>query len=321
MNWKSPDQSALPDFILGGAMKCGTTTLRCILNQHPDVFLPENEIHFFDIDNILQHPDFNFFNKANRTWQYQNMDSNDQKLWNWYTKHFIGGTSKFIGEVSTTYLASPKVAQRIAMQDKPIKLLFSLRHPTERAYSNYWHLVKTGRTSYTFEDQIKYHPEAVLNRSLYCEQLSFYYDALDRDRIHVICFEQMTANTNKVIQEICVFLKIAFDKLPKEALSIHAHRTETRRFRKLQLVSNKLTRAIAFLQYKDSLPVKPKNPSNSWLSRAVRKTHHLINPGANQALPDMNPSTKEFLDSYFYKQLDGINKLVGFNIIDEWFPS
>ncbi|MFB6263107.1 MAG: sulfotransferase, partial [Bradymonadaceae bacterium] len=48
----------LPDFVIIGAMKAGTTSLHYLLDAHPDVFIPDSEIFFFDIDEFDCHHDF-----------------------------------------------------------------------------------------------------------------------------------------------------------------------------------------------------------------------------------------------------------------------
>lgn len=53
--WVAPENVRLPDFIICGAMKCGTSTVHSLLNQHPYVYIPDPEINFFDIDDIFQH--------------------------------------------------------------------------------------------------------------------------------------------------------------------------------------------------------------------------------------------------------------------------
>ena len=58
--WIAPQDIRLPDFIICGAMKCGTTTVHGILNSHPDIGIPNTEINFFDIDDTLEHSDFIF---------------------------------------------------------------------------------------------------------------------------------------------------------------------------------------------------------------------------------------------------------------------
>ena len=60
-NWKAPKNSHLPDFIIAGAAKCGTTSLHNILNSHSDVFIPQGEPHFFDHDNFCHHQPNKFF--------------------------------------------------------------------------------------------------------------------------------------------------------------------------------------------------------------------------------------------------------------------
>ena len=47
----------VPDFIIGGAPKCGTSSLHFILEAHPRIRIPKHEIHFFDVDDPLNHPD------------------------------------------------------------------------------------------------------------------------------------------------------------------------------------------------------------------------------------------------------------------------
>ena len=64
-NWISDQPENLPDFIIGGAMKSGTTSLHAILDAHPDIAIQRDELGFFDMDSIVQHPDFNFYDVKN----------------------------------------------------------------------------------------------------------------------------------------------------------------------------------------------------------------------------------------------------------------
>ncbi len=192
-NWISTEIDLLPDFIIGGAMKSGTTTLHRILSNHPKIFIPKEEIGFFDIDNILQHSDFNFYDKE--TWVTQSMEKDPELVWKWYQKNFKGNESYIKGEDSTSYLASRIAAERISIQKKEIKLLFLLRQPSLRAYSNYNHLLRTGRATNSFEDTIRFNPFLVINRSLYKEQLVNFYRYIPKVRIKVILFEDLIKDT------------------------------------------------------------------------------------------------------------------------------
>jgi hypothetical protein len=58
-----------------------------MLNQHPDIFIADKELHFFDCDNPLQHPDFNTFNKGE--WHSRSLTkANYKQYWLWYAQQF-----------------------------------------------------------------------------------------------------------------------------------------------------------------------------------------------------------------------------------------
>lgn len=129
----------LPDFIIAGAMKAGTTSLHHILKHHKHVFLPEDEIFFFDLDDIQQHPDF--FMDARGKWIFHDYERHYQDYLEWYSSFFESADDgQVIGDDSTTYMASRKAPQRIARLLPDVKLIFMLRDPVVRAYSHYWHL-------------------------------------------------------------------------------------------------------------------------------------------------------------------------------------
>jgi hypothetical protein len=47
-------ESGLPDSIIGGAMKCGTTSMHLMLSSREDVFIPRSEVHFFAMGDLIQ---------------------------------------------------------------------------------------------------------------------------------------------------------------------------------------------------------------------------------------------------------------------------
>ncbi len=322
INWLAPENCALPDFIIGGAMKSGSSTLHRILSQHPKAYLPKGELHFFDIDNILQHSDFNFYDTRNYQWTSQRISHDPQKMWEWYSAHFSGNAGSVIGEDSTTYLASKIAAKRIAAQKKPIKLIFLLRHPTLRAYSHYYHLLRTGRAVHSFEDTLVYNPSSILQRSMYLEQLEWYFDHIPRDRIKIIVFENFIDQTKAVVKEICEFLGLDFEKLPRNALEIHSNKAIVPRNIKLQILKNRFFRS----KVKNKYGVKLPNPfelsaDQSRFHRVVDKLVEIINPHLAHGLPKMEVSTRKFLDYFFYDHLHKIDDLTGEEILSYWFDN
>lgn len=320
-DWIAPDNATLPQFIICGAMKSGTTTLHRILNRHPAVFIPNEEIHFFDLDNILQHPDFNWFDGS--TWIYQAMASEPTKYWEWYSSQFSPARpGQILGEDSTTYVASEAAVRRIAAQPRPIKLVVILRHPTKRAYSQYWHLVRTGRATHTFEDTIQYTPHLVLDRSMYLQQLRTMLLYIPRERVEVVVFEEFIRDTARAMDRICSYLEIERTLLPHDALSAHTNPAVTPRYIRLELAHNRWFRRSANLRYASALPIEPPSARTRRLrlrTRAATKLYRLLNPLVDAAPPPMNPATQGFLDRFFQRELAGLDDLIGRSVLSTWF--
>jgi len=117
---------SLPDFIIIGAQKSGTTSLYRYLSQHPQLIASyKKEVHFFDggIDNYYV--------------------DNFEKGEAWYRANFPrkrkSNTSQKVFEASPLYLFNPLVPQRIYDFMPEVKLIAILRNPVERAISHYFH--------------------------------------------------------------------------------------------------------------------------------------------------------------------------------------
>ena len=130
------DFNKLPNAIIIGAAKSGTTSLFEILAGHPSVFASERK-------------ELNFF-------------SNDERFVNgpyWYEQsHFAAAVGYPVRlEASPSYLAwSEKTAPRIKelYADRPIKIIAIFRDPVSRAYSNYWHRVRMGHETLSFREAL-----------------------------------------------------------------------------------------------------------------------------------------------------------------------
>lgn len=321
-DWKTDKPSLLPDFIIGGAMKSGTSTLHAILNLHPDVYIPEGEIHFFDIDNLFQHREFNFPNPDSGKWTYQMVQDNPQKVWEWYLSHFREKNQLVKGEDSTTYLTSKVAAKRIAAQDKKIKLIFLLRHPTSRTYSQYLHLLRSGRAIYSFEHTIQFQPEIILKRSLYKEQLQNYYSRIPDSQIKVVLFEDFIRDTQNTVEQICDFLEINADKFNEDAFDLHTNKARLPKFTQLQILHNRLHRVFGRFSKPNALPDSPLHNSHeiSRWGKLLEKVHRSINPLSKDDKPPMKETTRAFLDDYYFNRLQGIDELSGKEILPKWFP-
>lgn len=197
-------QLEVPNTLIIGAMKAGTTALHRILGQHPEVYLSQpKELFFFDYGDCREHPKMLDKNYC------LDEDWNSPANMDWYLNKFADrGKQKIVGEATPTYLSSKKAPARIASTLKNPKLIVMLRDPVERTYSHYLHMVRFGEAVFSFQDMLKFSPRELLFRSFYKESLERYLKYFDRNQIHLIIFERFIEKPEETLHSLCRFLGI-----------------------------------------------------------------------------------------------------------------
>jgi hypothetical protein len=318
--WIAPSGVRLPDFMICGAMKCGTSTVHALLDKHPQVFIPGSEINFFDIDDLLQHPDFIL--QGNKGLEWPNISKEPQRYWDWYQSFFENAPGECIwGEDSTTYVTSSKASRRISLQSKPVKTVICLRQPSQRAYSQYWHMLRTGRAIFTFEDTIRFTPHYVLERSMYLSQLKKFLKFIPRERVFFFILEQFLSDKEKIARELAEFLSLDFDRFPEDVLETHANVATFPRSIRLQILKNRMVRSFGNRRYLNRLPYSDRAvwAREKFMPRVINSIHNRINRLERRPAPIMKPQTKIFLDDYFRKELQGLGDIVGVDLDRLWF--
>ena len=194
-----PDAPAapLPNFLIVGAQKAGTTWLAASLGAHPDAFVcPEKELYFF-------------------TREYE-------RGIDWYARHFRDGAEFALrGEATPGYLSDPRAPERIHACLEDVKLIASLRHPVDRAYSAFWHHLTKGRLARgsRFSEALESDAFEIRSRGRYAEALERYFALFSSDALHVVVFEEMVARPEASLRECCRFLGVDPDA-PFPALGI-----------------------------------------------------------------------------------------------------
>lgn len=187
----------LPTFIIGGAIKGGTTSLNYYLKQHPDVFMSrfkEPRYFAYEPDN----PDH--VEGRGLRFPIRTLES--------YAALFEEVTNeKAVGEASPHYLRSPAAPQLIKETIPDVQLIFSLRHPVKRAYSSYWHKVRLGLEERPVEDALSENDQAVLH-GLYNQSLRAWYDRFDPAQIKIILFEDLVRDGLGVFADICRYIGV-----------------------------------------------------------------------------------------------------------------
>jgi len=195
----------LPNFIIVGAPKAGTTSLYHYLSEHPDVFMSEpKEVNFFSREEIeaqgLYYADF----KAKDIDAYQRL--------------FDGvKNQQAVGEGSVSYLYYPKTAEKIKSALPDVKIIILLREPVARAFSHYLMDLSLGLVEMSFEDIVSrksMDKHAVLfyqqyvELGLYYEQVKRYLDVFGKEQVKIYLQEDLRYHSDDVILDLYDFLGI-----------------------------------------------------------------------------------------------------------------
>ncbi|MEM7522893.1 MAG: sulfotransferase [Pseudomonadota bacterium] len=304
-----------PDFIIGGAPKCGTTSLHFILDQHPEIALPEDEIHYFDSDDPITHPDF-FFQRDGELVYYDNSADNAEFRARYADRFAPFKRSRLIGEDSTTYLMSAVAPVRIQTLLPDAKLIFMLRNPASRAYSQYWHMVKSARATCSFERAIHEHPSITLG-STFLPHLERYRARFGADQVKVVLFEDFIADNQAVINDVTDYLGVGRMEVRRDASWFNKTYYPTNVAGQLML--NRIGRHIAALRYRDHLASR-----TGLATRAAGKLHHIwftrVNPFFLKAErpPPMRDATRAYLNEHLSRRNDGLSRFLDRDLSDLW---
>lgn len=306
----------LPDFIISGAMKCGTSSLHHLLASHPQVYMPDGEQLFFAIDDFEEHPEF--FARCQDGWNWLDYDADFDRYLQWYQRFFAAaGPQDCIGEDSPAYLSSGKSPERIRKLIPDVKLIFLLRDPVERAWSHYWHWVWTGRTFLSFEDAIRHAPTQILDRGLYYRHLSRYLKLFPKEQIRVYLFEEFVKDPRKTAQNALEFLGQDPQQLPSD---VESHRNSARipRFHRLQLFRNYVLRDLAGRRYLDWLPEQGVPPQLPLWKKIFNSMHHRFNGRSDRRPEPMQDTTREYLGRLYRRENAGLDGLLERDLGEHW---
>jgi hypothetical protein len=315
----------LPNFIIVGAMKAGTTSMHYILNRHDNVFIPAGEIHFFDLDDIQQHPDF--FIDGRGKWIFHDYEHHYECYLDWYSRFFRNAIDgQLIGEDSTTYMASSKAAPRIARLLPNVKLLFMLRDPVARAYSQYWHFVNSGRAIYDFEDTLRHAAATIIQRGLYKEQIERFTQYFPKDHLKFVLFEEFIKNVQATVDDVCEFLGLD-TAIDTSVLNTHRNRGTAPHSLRLKLWVNRLNRKAAERLYQGYLPTLGLGKQQPSIVDGVlehfsptRAINKIASFGPRPKYPPMASGVREFLEQLYAKENRGLEDLIGIDI-EKYWPS
>ena len=289
----------LPNFLIIGTAKAGTTAIYEYIKQHPQVFMsPTKEPHFF-------------------TFEGENLDfggPRDQEIlaptvvtdFGHYKSLFAQAQNEIaLGEVSTSYLYSPEAPERIKKYLPYVKLIIVLRNPIDRAYSSFLHMVREGREPCTnFRQALDQEQWRIQNNweplwhykemGLYYHQLCRYLESFDNSKIKICFFSDFKSNSVKFIRDLCKFLEISEDFTPDVSLKHNVS----------GLPKNQVLHS--FLQNPSAI----KSLSRLFLPQAIRQSVRVavLNKNLSKS-PDMSITTRSYLAEYYQDDVSSLQEL------------
>lgn len=206
----------LPNFIVAGFPKCGSTSLHYYFNEHPEIFMPpQKELHYFTYDILKE------LNAGKGDKESKKFHIGTYKEYKACYKEANGEIA--IGDVSPSYAnyaaAIPKIDRTLGSS---VKIIIVVRDPIERAYSNYLHLVREDREQLCFYEALLQEKKRKLegySDFWYYTFNSLYAEKIERLKNHftdvlVVTFEDFVSNKEERIKEIYGFLEVRSDFLP-----------------------------------------------------------------------------------------------------------
>ena len=298
-------KSELPNFLIVGAAKCGTSSLHNYLNQHSDIFMPTfnnegmkvKEPRFL-IKDLVQ----NRLPKGVWNWdEYQALfdDIENQKclgestvLYLYFYEHAIKNIKKYLGE--------------------DVKIIIMLRNPIYRAYSAYSFASRTMQENQSFKNAIdsaynRYENDKSVSPMILYKELGKYSDMVEAyhksfSHIHVVLYDDFVKNTKKEVKKVFDFLGVADEEVDtKKALNSGGKKWKSS-FMKNLLMGNNLFKII----FKLLFPAK--------LRFLVKETIKKI---FMEKADEMDNDVKNELLHYFKADIQKLEKLINKNL-SEW---
>jgi len=227
----------MPNFLVIGAAKSGTTSLYHYLKQHPQIYMsPIKEPKFFAYEGMV----VDFCGPRD-----ENLNLGTITAVEAYRALFQDVSNELaIGEASPIYIYNSRAPGRIKHYIPRVKLIAILRNPAERAYSSFTGLLRDGREPLPdFAEALRQEKTRISNnwsffwhykqRGFYYVQLKRYFDLFNREQIKIYLYEDFRDNPLGILKDIFRFLDVDDNFVPD--LSLRYNVSGTPRNRKLHI--------------------------------------------------------------------------------------
>jgi hypothetical protein len=288
-----------PDFIIPGASKSGTTSLHYYLNEHDEIYLPdEKELRFFDRNTEYAKGKERYEGRFSQTRE----DSVVGEASPTYFSHGIVYNSRSYKDYE--WRPEDDSAKRISETYPDIKLIITLRNPATRAYSQYWKNYRQGRErAPSFRDAIQQeidggrdhrsHPFCWVYRNRYPVHLGHWLELFDRDQLRFIIFEEWIESPEETLNEICDFLGVE----QKDSWSRSRESKNTGGVPRIVLLNR------VYQRYLQGTPL-------ATALQKARVTHVLDSLNTSEGYPDMTEEDRRMMWDVFEEGISKTEELI-----------
>ncbi len=294
----------MPDFLVIGAARAGTTALHAYLRQHPEIFMPEHkEPNFFAYDGQV-------LDCKGPGADYINNSVTDLEM---YAALFSSASPDGkLGEASPLYLYSERAPARIQHHIPKAKMVVILRNPIEQAYSHFMYATKQRiETEENFDNALKLETERLAQDwqplfgyssfPRYGEQLARYFELFSRDQFLIRRYEDYISDPETLLKEIFDFVGVDSAFTPDMADKLNAGGTpKNKAFQDFLMKSNPVTKAVGYV-----VPQATRLKIRDWMA------------GLNMNAPDeLSAAARAVLIDRLAEDIRQLETLLGWDLSD-----
>ena len=289
----------MPNFLVIGAARSGTTSLHHYMKGHPQIFMSSvKEPNFFGFEN--GRIDLGYDAPGWRSWSRRSTSWPEE-----YRALFreVKG-EKAIGEASPMYMRSPGAAERIRRAIPDARLIAILRDPAERAYANYMGRLRDGTERNPDPRDalgealsgrgLGWRKEIYIDLGFYHERLRPFYERFEPERIRIVLFEDFVRDLRGVLRDLFSFLEVEPGFEPDTSIVYNS--------------SGRIRNPVLRFAWTNSNPLRAR--LQPWLPRPVREAGWAL-VQRNLSRPPLPPDLRAQLVERYRPDVLALEKRIG----------
>lgn len=294
----------LPNFLLLGAAKSGTSSVWNYLKQHPQIFMSNpKEPNFFVFEGTKLPP---FSGPAPSEVLYQRLYQNTITDWESYQALFDGVSDEIaIGEASVRYLYFPQAPEKIKKYIPDVKMIVMLRNPVDRLYSHYVMNIRHLLEPLPLEEALKQEEERIQNNwgwdwhytrvGMYAQQIERYLNYFQPEQLKILFYDDFRQDPLGVMKDIYHYLGVNDSFVPNiERQKNQGYWPKNKSIHQFLYTSNNLK---YFLE-----KILPR-PAYQKLIQTLKKWN-------SGAIPPLPSTLRKSLNDVFKEDIGGLQEIV-----------